>query len=129
MVDAIEVRSITPADAPGELSTVDARLVHVDLPLNDPGVDAAVAALRGERFAFGAWMPVVALATTGIQDLGTGTHRPLRVLDAVTDVGDARALDHPDRALELGGRDAQLGEQRSTAAEHHRHEFDAHLVQ
>jgi hypothetical protein len=57
MVDAIEVRSITPADAPGEVSTVDVRLVHVDPPLNDPGVDAAVAAPWGERFAFDAWLP------------------------------------------------------------------------
>jgi hypothetical protein len=40
-----------------ELSTVDEPLVHVDLPLHEPGVDAAVTALRGERFAFGAWLP------------------------------------------------------------------------
>ncbi len=34
-----------------------AGLVHVDLPLSDPGVDFAVEQLLPERFAFAAWMP------------------------------------------------------------------------
>lgn len=43
-------------------------------------------------------------------------------------MGDARALDHADRAFELRGRAAQVGEQGSAAAEHHRYEPDADLV-
>jgi len=32
-------------------------LVHVDLPMNDPGIDHAVAHLRRSSFAFAAWLP------------------------------------------------------------------------
>lgn len=34
-----------------------AALVHVDLPLNDPGIDHAVEMLRRSSFAFAAWLP------------------------------------------------------------------------
>jgi hypothetical protein len=44
-------------------------------------------------------------------------------------VSDAGAFDHGDRALELHWRRAQVGEQRSAAAEHDRYELDADLVE
>jgi hypothetical protein len=34
-----------------------ATLVHVDLPMDDPAIDYAVAQLRGSSFAFAAWLP------------------------------------------------------------------------
>jgi len=34
-----------------------AGLFHVDLPLNDPGIDHAVEQLASRHFAFGAWLP------------------------------------------------------------------------
>lgn len=39
------------------LEDTDARLVHVDLPMNDPGVDYAVEGLRPLGFGFAAWLP------------------------------------------------------------------------
>jgi len=38
-------------------SATAAALVHVDLPMNDPGIDHAVELLRRSGFAFAAWLP------------------------------------------------------------------------
>lgn len=39
------------------VTSTPAGLVHVDLPMNDPGIDHAVELLRRGSFAFGAWLP------------------------------------------------------------------------
>jgi hypothetical protein len=39
------------------VASTPAGLVHVDLPMNDPGIDHAVEQLRSSSFAFAAWLP------------------------------------------------------------------------
>jgi hypothetical protein len=41
----------------GLLARAETRLIHVDLAMNDPGIGAAVDVLRGNGFAYGAWLP------------------------------------------------------------------------
>lgn len=45
------------ADLADLAGAATAPLVHVDLPMNDPGIDGAVEALRRASFAFAAWLP------------------------------------------------------------------------
>ena len=46
-----------PATMSSILEDTDARLIHVDLPMNDPGIDEAGEALRPLGFGFAAWLP------------------------------------------------------------------------
>lgn len=39
------------------VTSTDAGVVHVDLPMNDPAINAAVEQLRRSAFAFAAWLP------------------------------------------------------------------------
>lgn len=39
------------------LAESDARVVHVDLPMNDPGIDYAAGQLKPAGFAYSAWLP------------------------------------------------------------------------
>lgn len=41
----------------GILEESDARVVHVDLPMNDPGINHAAEGLRSLGFAYSAWLP------------------------------------------------------------------------
>jgi len=39
------------------MAATPAAVIHVDLPMNDPGIDDAVVSLGGSSFAFAAWLP------------------------------------------------------------------------
>lgn len=77
-----------------------AGLVHVDLPMNDPGIDHAVERLRRSSFAFAAWLP------------GWAVHDVLRLqhVSAATDAELSPALVSPEaRALMTTIRAELLG--------------------